>query len=318
MIGRRKLLSSVTAAAIVPSRGFAQQSASVKVGLTTLDGGGYALYAPALLDALKFVDPLLQLVVVPTNGTADNAAMLATGDIDIGLVTGEVTNELLTAKVPEDEQVKVVSVMYSSPGLFAVRADSRFRRITDLRGRPIVWSVKGSGVMVQARYVIEGLGLDMERDFEPIYPEKFTQASGMVFDGRAAALWGTGARWPAFVELANSPIGARFVAPDSREIQRICAKFDFMARMTVPAGLYIGQYDPIETVGTWSFILARGGLPSAVGLRLAASLNKAERMGAMTKQLAQSTAKNTLAAVPSREALQPGVLEFYQKKGFIR
>src|SRR5476649_1829947 len=190
--------------------------------------------------------------------------------------------------------------------------------IADLRGRPIVWSVKGSGVMVQARYITEGLGLDMDRDFEPIYPEKFTQASAMAVDGRAAALWGTGARWPAFVELSNTPIGARFVAPDSREIQRICAKFDFMARMVVPAGLYVGQYDPIETVGTWSFILARGSLSNAIGFRLASSLNKAERMGAMTKQLAQTTAKNTLSAVPSREALQPGVLEFYQKKNLIR
>lgn len=318
MVGRRKLLSSLAAAALLPSRASAQQSASVRIGATTLDGGGYALYASALLEALKFVDPLLQLVVVPTNGTADNAAMLATGDIDIGLVTGAVTHELLTANVPDDEQVKVVSVMYSSPGLFGVRADSRFRRLADLRGRPIVWSVKGSGVMVQARYIIEGLGLDMERDFEPIYPKKFTDAAPLVVDGRAAALWGTGARWPAFVELANTPVGARFVAPDQGEIRRICEKFDFMARMTVPAALYVGQYDPIETVGTWSYILARGSLPNAIGFRLAASLSKAEHMGAMTKQLVQTTAKNTLGAVPSRDVLQPGVLEYYQKKGLVR
>jgi len=37
----------------------------------------------------------------------------------------------------------------------------------------------------------------------------------MVQDGRAAALWGAGIGWPGFSAMAESPGGARFIAPDA-------------------------------------------------------------------------------------------------------
>jgi TRAP-type uncharacterized transport system substrate-binding protein len=139
----------------------------------------------------------------------------------------------------------------------------------------------------------------------------------MVIEGRAAALWGGGLRWPGFVTVATSPRGARFVVPTAEEIARIRTKYGFMASLSVPAGLYPGQYDPIDTVGTWSFILARADLDDAIGRRLAMDLARAERTGLLTKHLAQSTAKNTLAAIPSPAVLQPGVAKYYRELGLL-
>jgi TRAP transporter TAXI family solute receptor len=202
--------------------------------------------------------------------------------------------------------------------MFVARADSRYHRILDLKGRPVVWNGRGTGFATQARYVMDGLGLDMDKDFEPIYIEQLSDGPPMVIDGRAAALWGGGLRWPGFVEVANTPRGARFIAPTAEEIERIRAKYDFMKKFTVPAGLYPGQYDPIETVGTWSFILARPDFDDAIGRRLAAILHKAERSGALAKQLVQSTVKNTLAAIPRREVLQAGVAKYYREAGLLQ
>jgi TRAP transporter TAXI family solute receptor len=206
-------------------------------------------------------------------------------------------------------------VMYSTPGMFVVRADSRYHSITQLKGRPVVWNTPGSGFAVQARYVMDGLGLDMDKDFEPIYLEQLVDGPPMVIDGRAAALWGGGLRWPGFVTVATSPRGARFVVPTAEEVARIRTKYGFMAPLTVPAGLYPGQYDPIDTIGTWSFIMARADLDDAIGRRLAMDLAKAERTGQLTKHLAQTTTKNTLAAIPNPAVLQPGVAKYYREIG---
>ena len=157
----------------------------------------------------------------------------------------------------------------------------------------------------------------MEKDFEPIWIDDLAEGPAMVLDGRAAALWGGGLRWPGFVTVANSPRGARFVAPNAEESQRIRARYPFMAELTVPARTYVGQYDPIDTVGTWSFVLARADLDDSIGRRLAIDLAKAERNGLLTKHLAQSTAKNTLAAIPSPDVLQPGVARYYRELGLI-
>jgi TRAP transporter TAXI family solute receptor len=284
---------------------------SVRFG-TSVEGGGFAPYAAALLDALRSVDPILDIRTVETKGSTENAERLQSGDLDIGLVSGEVMYEWL-GQDRDRPKLRVVSVIYSTPGMFAVRPDTRFRRIGDLRGRPVVWSPKGTGSAVQARYVMDGMGLDVDRDFEAIYPERFTDGPTMVIERRAAALWGSGYRWPGFVELASQPGGVRFVVPTGPEIAQIRAKYPFLAQLTVPPGLYPGQYDPIVTVGAWSFILARPDLDDAVGHRLAKSLYKVERSALPSKYTVQTTARNTLAAVASPEELQPGVLRFYRE-----
>jgi len=289
---------------------------SIRLG-TSIEGGGYLPYSAALVDTLKSVDPILEISPLQTRGSTENARLLQAGDIDMGLVSGEVLYEWRAAN-PGAPPLKVVSVIYSAPGLFCVRADSRYHSISELEGRPVVWSPRGTGSAVQAHYVMDGMGLDMDRDFEAIYPDSFIEGPYLVLGARAAALWGSGRRWPGFVEMASRPIGARFIAPDAAEIGRIRAKYSFLAPLTVPASLYPGQYDPIATVGTWSFILARADLEDAVGHRMAASLYKVEHAAVLTRQLAQTTARNTLAAIRSVDDLQPGVLRYYREIGLVR
>ncbi|HYD04452.1 MAG TPA: TAXI family TRAP transporter solute-binding subunit [Reyranella sp.] len=315
MIRRRTLLLSAPAVSLAPVSGRAQ-SMAVRLGTST-EGGGFAAYSVALIDALKSVDPILDIRTVETKGATENAERLQSGDIDIGLVSGEVMYNWI-AEHPDAPKLRVVSVIYSAPGMFAVRPDTRFRRIRDLLGRPVVWNPRGTGSAVQARYVLDGIGLDIDRDFEAIYPERFTDGPPMVMERRAAALWGSGYRWPGFVELANQPGGVRFVVPTAEEIAQIRAKHPFLAQLTVPPGLYPGQYDPIVTVGAWSFILARPDLDDAVGHRLARSLYKTERTYAPTKHIVQTTIRNTLLAIRSPDELQPGVLRFYREAKLIQ
>ena len=282
------------------------------------EGGGFAAYASAFTDAMRAIDPTFEIRVTATKGTVQNVPMLEAGDLDIGLVLGEVAYELLHGIGRPLTKLKVISVMYSTPGMFIVRADSRYRRITDLIGRKVVWNGRDSGLAVQARYVMDGLGLDIDKDFEPIYIDQLTEGPLMVLDGRAAALWGGGVRWPGFVKVASSTRGGRFVVPTSSEIQRIHDKHSFLTRLTVPAGLYPGQYDAIDTVGAWSFIMARADLDDAIGHRLAASLYKIERAGSLSRQLSETTAKNTLAAIPGPEVLQPGIARFYKEVELLK
>jgi TRAP-type uncharacterized transport system substrate-binding protein len=86
----------------------------------------------------------------------------------------------------------------------------------------------------------------------------------------------------------------------------------------VPASLYPGQYDPIATVGTWSYILARADLEDSVGHRMAVALYRVEHASVLTRQLAQTTARNTLAAIKSVDELQPGVLRYYREIRLVK
>ncbi len=280
---------------------------------TATELGGVTTYGQALIAAMRSVDPLLEIQTIPTKGVLENVSLLESGELDIGLAYGEVAYELFMGVGRSPTKLKVISAMYSTPGMFVVRADSRFHRIADLKDRPVVWGGRNSAPAVQARYAMDGLGLDIDKDFRAIYTDSLAEGSAMVVEGRAAALWGSGVRWAGFVQVAGSTRGARFVVPDFGEIERIHNKHNFLMRLTVPGGLYRGQYDPIDTVGSWSFILARADLDESVGYRLASSLYKIDRVGASSRQLAETTPRNTLAAIPGPDVLQQGVIGFYKK-----
>jgi TRAP transporter TAXI family solute receptor len=201
--------------------------------------------------------------------------------------------------------------MYSTPGMFVVRADAPYRSIDDLKGRPVAFGARGSGLIILARYVLDGLGLDRDRDFQAVLLDAAGDGPAMVMDGRAAALWGGGIGWPGFTAVARGPAGARFLVPDLDGIQRIQRKHPFLKLMLVPAGSYPGQSAELHSVGSWSFIMARPTLADEVAYRLARALHRGEAaLGARLAQARETTAANTVAAVARPELLHPGVRRY--------
>jgi TRAP-type uncharacterized transport system substrate-binding protein len=110
--------------------------------------------------------------------------------------------------------------------------------------------------------------------------------------------------------------GGRLLAPDAGGIGRIQAKHAFLKTLTVPAGSYPGQREPIVSVGSWSFIMARPALDEEVVYQLARALHTgAAALAARLPQAAETTAANTLASAPSRNLLHPGVLRHLRQLG---
>jgi hypothetical protein len=211
---------------------------------------------------------------------------------------------------------KILTAMYSSPGMFVVRADSPYKTIRDLVGQPVAFGAKGSGLPILSRYMLDGLGLKQDEDFKSIYLDRAGDGPAMVMDGRAAALWGAGVGWPGFSTMAQSPGGARFIAPDADEIARIRAKHSFLKPLTVPANSYPGQTAPINSMGSWSFILVRANLPDDVAYHLARTLHGIEaRFCEKLAQACETTAANTVAAAPDISLIHPGVLKYLKEIG---
>jgi TRAP transporter TAXI family solute receptor len=200
-----------------------------------------------------------------------------------------------------------------------VRADSPYKTIRDLVGKPVAFGAKGSGLPILSRYMLDGIGLKQDEDFKSIYLDRAGDGPAMVQDGRAAALWGAGIGWPGFKTMAESAGGARFIAPDASEIARIIAKHTFLKPLTIPASSYPNQTAAIPSVGSWSFILARADFPDDIAYRLARTLHGAE--ATFCKKLAQAcetTAANTVAAAPKPELIHPGVMKYFREIGVVK
>ena len=294
------------------------QKTTISLGTAT-PGGGFPLYGNAFAEVMNDADKTLAIEPRNTKGSNENIPLLEAGQLDLALVAGEPSYEAFMGIGRPRTKLKILTAMYSSPGMFVVRADSPYKTIRDLVDKPVAFGAKGSGLPILSRYVLDGLGLKQDDDFQSIYLDRAADGPTMVLDGRVAALWGAGIGWPGFATMAASPGGARFIAPDAGEIARIRAKHTFLKPLTVPAGSYPNQNAPIDALGSWSFILARENLPDDVAYRLARSLHGVE--SAFCKKLAQAcetTAANTIAAAPSPELIHPGVLKYFREIGVVK
>ena len=144
---RRHLLALAAALPLLPLRSRAEAPAVV-LGTSTA-GGGFALYGETLERIVNQRSGRTLLRTQRTRGTAENLVLLREGKLDAALIQGTAASELL-AQGPTSG-LRILFAMYPSAGLLAVPAASAARRLEDLRGRPVVFGVRASGLVTLAR-----------------------------------------------------------------------------------------------------------------------------------------------------------------------
>ena len=154
---------------------------------TATPGGGFPVYGEAFARAIHEADPSLTLEPRNTKGSGENIPLLEEGKLDLALVAGEPAHEALAGIGRAPAKLKVVAAMYATAGMFVVRADSPYRSIHDLKGKPVAWGARASGFVNQAGYVVNALGLDRDRDFQAVYLERTGDGPAMLREiGRAS------------------------------------------------------------------------------------------------------------------------------------
>jgi hypothetical protein len=274
---------------------------------TATPGGGFPVYGDAFAEMVNAQESRLRVQTRNTKGSTENVPLLEDGKLELALVAGEIASAALAKP---GTRLRIVAAMYSSPGMFIVRADSPHRTISDLRGKSVVMGAQASGVTALGRTVLDSLGVEVR----PIFLEKAADGPPMLMDGRAEALWGAGVGWPAFAALAKQ--GGRFIVPDGNEIRTILAKNPALQPVTLPAKSYPGQDAPLASVGSWSFVLAHASLPDETAYLLARAVHRMESpFAARLEQGRETTLANTASAVPRPELLHPGVRRYLGEAG---
>ncbi|GBU17570.1 MULTISPECIES: TAXI family TRAP transporter solute-binding subunit [Methylobacterium] len=273
-------------------------AASLTLGTAT-PGGSFPAFGEALVEAFRESDPGLTVELRNTKGSAENLTLLKEGQLDLALVQGEYAYDALGAQDGSRPGLAVVAPVDTSPGVFVVTAASPIRSVEDLRGKTVALGTRASGLTVIGRTVLKGSGIDPDRDITPVLLDHAGAGAGLVRDGSVAALWGAGFDWPSFKVLAGAPGGARFFGPDPGKIAAILALRASLRRLTIPARSFEGQEEAIETVGSWSFVIARPGLPDEAVARFVQALDRGrEALARRYRQGRESDPRNLVSAVP--------------------
>src|SRR5260370_19613920 len=147
--------------------GKAIQKNTITLGTAT-PGGGFPLYGNAFAEVMNAADPSLAIEPRNTKGSNENIPLLEAGNLDIALVAGEPSYEAFMGIGRARTPLKILTAMYSSPGMFVVRADSPYKTSRALAGPRVAFCAKGSGLPILSRYVLDGLGLKQDDEFQSI------------------------------------------------------------------------------------------------------------------------------------------------------
>ena len=238
---------------------------------TATPGGGFPLYGNAFAEIMNAADPTLSIEPRNTKGSNENIPLLEEGQAryrDWSRASRPTRPSWASggrATAPENPDRDVFQSRHVRGARRQPLQDhSRSRRPADRVRRQGLRPA--DPVALYARWSRPEAGRGFSNRSISTMPA--TARRWCSTDG-SRRLWGAGIGWPGFTAIATSPGGARFIAPDADEIARIRAKHTFLKPLTVPAGSYPNQNAPINSVGSWSFILVRDSLPDDVAYHLA-------------------------------------------------
>ncbi|MDJ0782587.1 MAG: TAXI family TRAP transporter solute-binding subunit [Desulfosarcinaceae bacterium] len=297
---------------VAPSRG--AERTPILMGTAT-PGGGFELYGGVLAEVINSTDASLNVLARNTRGSRQNIPLLEQGTLDVALVASLPAREAFEG-IERDgpTPLKIITAIYPTFGAFAVRGDSPAKTFSDLVGQKVAWGTISSGLTLLGQYVTEALGLDRDRDFVAVYLERAGQGAPMVLNGEVAAQWGGGVGWPNFTRIMQA--GGRLVGFRHDQIKRINAKYPFLMPLTIPAASYPGQAEPLQTVGSFSFLLARADLPEELAYRLTRAIHKGQpHLAERLPQGRDTLPANTRKAAGDPDRIHPGARRYLTELG---
>ena len=313
-ISRGTAFAIALAAALFVIAAQAAERTPIILGTAT-PGGGFELYGGVLAEVVNDVDPSLRVLPRPTKGSRQNIPLLEQGTLDVALVASLPAREAFEGiERGEPTRLKIIAAIYPTFGAFAVASDSPTQTFSDLVGERVAWGTRSSGLTLLAEYVTDALGLDRDRDYESVYLEQAGDGAPMVLAGDVAALWGGGVGWPNFTRIMEAD--GRLLGLSEEQIREVHAAYPFLQPLTVPTGSYPGQDDPLRTVGSFSFLLAREDLPDDVAYRLTKAIHAGQPV--LAKRLLQgrdTLPENTWGAAGSPDRIHPGSLRYLMELG---
>lgn len=310
---KRKLVAALAACATVALATPALAKDKILIGSTSASSSQYG-YFVALSQLINAKVPNVESSVVETGATVDNLRRMDRKQVDLGLVTTNVSyHAYVGVEAFDGKKVdnRLMFVYSPAPQNVVVRADSKVGTLADLAGKRFNPGLKGSATEKTAEAVFKTLGIapDWVRGSttDVVNSIKDNRVIGYVKSGAGNKLDGSS------LDIATfTPVKVLGLSADQKKLLQ--DKMPDIAVVDIPAG----AADGIPAYSTWSFGLAvsvRPDLPEETAYQIAKAVfeDTTVQVGALSSLKGIDIMKLTLeqGTIP----LHPGVARYIKEKG---
>lgn len=309
------------AGALAVSTVFSAAGAKAAEFINVLTGGTSGVYYPlgvALSEIYGQGIEGARTQVQATKASVENLNLLQAGRGEIGFSLGDSVQEAWKGNKEAGfpgklDKLRGVAAIYPNYIQIVASQDSGVKTLADLKGKSLSVGAPASGTELNARAIFAAAGMSYE-DLGKTEYLPFAESVELIKNRQLdATLQSAGLGVASIRDLATSmPINV--VAVPAAEVAKIGAPY---ISVTIPAGTYEGQTEPVETAAVGNFLITHEGVSE-------------ETVYQMTKLLFENLPKLTAAhaaakAIDPKKALEgmpvplhPGAERYYKEAGLLK
>ncbi len=230
-------------------------------------GGEYERFGASLMASVKKLRSEVAVRSIETEGSVQNAWLLARGEADYAIIQADVAAEAVAGRGPFAKggpltTLRALGSLFPEAVHIVVPAASPIRTVDDLRGKRVDIGAPGSGTRYSAVAVLGVHGLRVS-DLGEASERRREEAVRRLSAGQLDAVFVTIAAPARGLQEIAARGGLRLLALPGRSINRLVAEKSGLVAMTLPANTYPGQGEPVATVATAALLVATTDAPDA-------------------------------------------------------
>ncbi len=281
--------------------------------------GTYYPFGGAIANVWNTKIENMNVTAQATGASAENLRLIDRGEAEFAIVQNDVMDyayngtDLFAGE--KLTNIMTVGTMYPEVVQIAVSKSSGIKSVADFKGKRISVGAAGSGVEFNAKQIMEGYGLT----FDDIKKSNlsFKESADGIQNGTLDGCFITaGVPNAALQELAFTA-GLTLIPVDGEAADKICAKYGYYTKTTVPGGTYKGTDSDTGALAIMATLAVNAALDEDTVYDMTKALfENLEDLGnghAKGKEVSAQTAV-TGVSVP----FHPGAVKYYKELGLMK
>lgn len=273
----------------------------------------------ALAEVISESDRQINVNISASNGSSANVKALENGEIDLGLVSGDIAFAAVNGKDEFSEKpaenLRAIAAVYPSLSNWMVPSSLGISYVHELKGMKIGVGPQDSTTELSARIVLDSMEISAENS--TLISCGLGSGAGKIESGSLDVLHGfAGIPISGLSELANK-MPCTLLKYTSNELRAIVRENAFYYPDTIPAGTYKGQKEDIETFGIKCLLCVNSSMDEELVYELTKIL--AEHAAELTEM------HSSLSSMSQRGfmyeelpiLLHPGAEKYYRESGLL-
>jgi hypothetical protein len=281
--------------------------------MTGPQGGSWYPLGGAIQGIIEKAIPGASMQVLPGAGIS-NIKGVQTGKADLGFGNAVSSVDGVNGKAPFDSKqanVCQLATLYFQYFHMVGLADAGIKTVADAKGKALTTQQKGNTGEQMTRDVLKVYGLDYGK-MSKVNHGSYTDSVSQLKDGHAQVFTLiTTVPASSVMDLASARDIRVLEVPDAKlkELQKINRGYD---KRIIKAGSYPKQDKDVQTIGTWTHLVASCKLPADTVYKITKALaTNVENLGNVVSAVKGLSVKDMAADVGV--PYHPGALKYYKE-----